>query len=78
MTDSWLDYLSSVSYDDEEDRKELDGRVFREIRRRRGLARAAAAQPRRCPRCGTTKTVADFGADASTPDGLKVWCRACR
>lgn len=31
-----------------------------------------------CRRCGTTKPISDFAANASKHDGLQTWCRQCK
>ena len=30
-----------------------------------------------CPRCGERRPVTDFYRNASTVDGLQVWCKGC-
>lgn len=53
----------------------------------RSVARATAREaagvtsetqpPRRCPRCGETKALAEYNRDRSSPDGRFPCCRAC-
>ncbi|WP_394620930.1 hypothetical protein JNUCC0626_18090 [Lentzea sp. JNUCC 0626] len=68
--------------DDPEERQALGSRLLHEIARRRRAA--ASAGPRivrtekRCPGCGATKLVAEFGRNAARPDGLQSLCRGCR
>lgn len=37
-----------------------------------------AQQMKRCPKCGKTKPVSEFGKNASRPDGFTDECRECR
>jgi len=32
---------------------------------------------KRCPKCGETKSVSEFGHSGSKKDGLQSWCKAC-
>lgn len=75
---SWPAYLAASQDLDTDDREALDSRVLKEARRRVAAARAQDQALRRCPRCETDKASTEFGKDASRPDGLRSWCRACR
>ena len=51
----------------------------------RRARRAAKPKPpelpagmKRCPACGETKGVGEFGKNQSTKDGLQAWCRDCQ
>lgn len=33
---------------------------------------------KRCPRCGETKTITEFGKDNRNKDGLNLYCRSCK
>lgn len=32
---------------------------------------------KRCTKCGVTKSTKEFNKNAGTPDGLRLWCKAC-
>lgn len=34
--------------------------------------------PKRCPRCGVDKTLADFGKNRARRDGHNSWCKECK
>lgn len=62
---------------DPDERTSRASAIRSELARRARLA-ASAPTSKRCPRCDTVKVLEDFHANASRPDGLHVWCRACR
>lgn len=58
-------------------KESYDRRVERTKAEEAAGATPIADIPKRCPRCGETKTLADFNRDRSSSDGRFPYCREC-